>query len=194
MEITTVLGIGLGVAMDAFAVAVTNGMAVRRLSIAFAIKQASVFALFQALMPFLGWLAGIAVSEKIELYGHWAAFVILCLLGIKMCLEAHRKKKKHAADSFILEREPPMRVLIALAIATSIDALAVGVTFACSDVEGFNELMLNVLIIGAITLILCIAGGFLGRRSGDIFKGKSEIIGGVVLFIMALKTLAESIY
>jgi putative Mn2+ efflux pump MntP len=193
MEITTVLGIGFGVAMDAFAVAVTNGMAVRRLRIVFAIKQALTFAIFQAFMPVLGWLAGITLSEKIELFGHWVAFVLLCLLGIKMCFEAQSKKKKNVVDCFILEREPPMRILIAMAIATSIDALAVGVTFACSDVEKIRRLLLNVLIIGAVTFSLCIAGGFLGRKSGDIFKGRSEIIGGMVLFIMALKILAEDI-
>jgi len=193
MEITTVLGIGFGVAMDAFAVAVTNGMAVRRLRIVFALKQAFTFAVFQAFMPILGWLAGKTLSEKIELFGHWVAFVLLCLLGIKMCFEVQNKKKKNAIDCFILEREPPMRVLIALAVATSIDALAVGVTFACSDVEKIGRLLLNVFIIGAITFSLCIAGGFLGRKSGDIFKGRSEIIGGIVLFIMAFKIFFENI-
>lgn len=193
MEITSVIGIGIGVAMDAFAVAVTNGMAVRRLRPIFAVKQAFMFAFFQAVMPVIGWLAGITISGKIESIGHWIAFVILCIIGIKMYLETQKKNKKHAADCFILEREPPMRVLIALAIATSIDALAVGVSFACSDIEKFSTLIFYVLIIGLITFFLCTAGGFIGYKTGDIFRGISEKTGGALLIIIAIKILIEGL-
>ncbi|HZJ78106.1 MAG TPA: manganese efflux pump MntP family protein [Clostridia bacterium] len=193
MELTTVIGIGIGVAMDAFAVAVTNGMAVSRLRINFAFKQSFMFAIFQAAMPVIGWLTGIALSKRVEMLGQWLAFLILFTIGLKMCIDCGIKKEKHSNECLLFIKEPPFRVLMALAIATSIDALAIGITFACSNVSKFSILLFYVLIIGFITFVFCFVGSFIGRKSGDILKGKSEIIGGAVLIIMAIKMLLNGL-
>ena len=136
MGIINIIVIGLGLAMDALAVSITSGLTVRRVRIRYALKLALSFAGFQALMPVIGWLAGIRFSEKIRTVDHWVAMLLLAAIGIKMILDTVKENAKSGGAQAVPSYggEVGMRTLVVLAIATSIDALAVGVSFSCADV------------------------------------------------------------
>ena len=180
-----IIVIGLGLAMDAFAVSVTSGLAVRRVRVRYALKLSLSFAFFQALMPVIGWLAGIRFSEKIRTVDHWIAMLLLAAIGIKMILDTIKENANSGRVYPTLSGtgEVSLRTLLALAVATSIDALAVGVSFSCADVDRFSLLLLDAGIIGLITFLLCFPGVYIGCRFGVAFKGKAGIVGGVLLIV-----------
>lgn len=186
-----IIVIGLGLAMDAFAVSVTSGLAVRRVRVRYALKLSLSFAFFQALMPVIGWLAGIRFSEKIRTVDHWVAMLLLAAIGIKMILDTIKENANSNCVYPTLSNtgEVSLRTLLALAVATSIDALAVGVSFSCADVDRFSLLLLDAGIIGLITFLLCFPGVYIGCRFGAAFKGKAGIVGGVLLIGMGVKIL-----
>ncbi len=186
MGIFEVLWIGVGLAMDAFAVSVTNAMTVTRLRPAFAFKQSVMFGVFQAAMPLIGWLVGITFSNKIEQISGWVSFGLLAFIGGKMLYEAIFKKDEESVAPGI---EPRLRYLIVLAIATSIDALAVGIAFSCSGVTKLSSVLINIAIIGAETFVICFAGTYLGKKFGNLLGNKAEIFGGIVLILIGLKIL-----
>lgn len=175
--------IGVGLAMDAFSVSVTDGIMLGRAKLSQAVKIALFFGLFQFLMPVIGYAAGSTFAEVIESFAHWVAFCILALIGGKMIYEAFTDEEN--AD----EGKNPLafKTLLVLAIATSIDALAVGVTFATMA----TPVLISSAIIGVVTFFISFAGVMIGSRAGDIFGNKAEIAGGTILILIGIKILIE---
>lgn len=189
MNIAGIILIAVGLAMDAFAVSVTDGMCLPKIRPAYALKTSSSFGFFQALMPVIGWLAGIGFSKKISIFDHWIAFILLSFIGIKMIVETIRDKKN--PESCPTNSEMDFKRLMALSIATSIDALAVGVTFSVTGVNTVKMILIDVLIIGAITFVICFIGTYIGNKSGSFLKSKAEILGGIILISIGAKILIE---
>ena len=182
MGIAELFLIGVGLSMDAFAVAVCKGLAMPRMRWRQAAGIALSFGLFQALMPILGWALGRQFETYITSVDHWIAFVLLSLIGGNMIREALSKEEEDCDPSLA-----PLTMLV-LAVATSIDALAVGVTFAFLQVD---NIVLAVAFIGVITFALSAAGVKVGAAFGVRFKSKAELAGGIILMGMGLKILAE---
>ncbi len=178
----SVLLIALSLAMDAFAVSVSSGISVPGFGWKHAFKMGMWFGSFQFLMPLAGWLLGRGVSSYIEAVDHWIAFALLALIGGRMILEAVKGDAEGRAVT-----ELTVRRLSLLAVATSIDALAVGVSMAFMDVNIF----LSAAIIGVVAFVLSVLGGRLGRYLGDLFQKRATIAGGLVLMGIGIKILAE---
>ena len=182
MNFFTVSLIAVGLAMDCFAVAITSGLSIPYLRINHALKIALFFGGFQALMPAIGWLAGRGLRDMITSVDHWIAFGLLCAIGLKMVYESRQlpadKKEVNPLNPY---------VLTILSIATSIDALAVGVSFAFLKIQ----LLSSVILIGAITFLLSFVGVFIGNRTGHFFENKIELAGGLLLVGMGVKILVE---
>lgn len=194
MGFFTVLTIAVGLAMDAFSVSVATGAVYKRFHIGSAFKMAFAFGLFQALMPIIGWSSGLSLKNYFEAYDHWVAFVILLLIGSKMIYESFTLKEAQGSD-YANEQEnskPQMTMitLLWLAIATSIDALAVGFTLSLLNVH----IISTVLIIGIVTFALCYGGVYLGSKFGHIFENKIEVAGGLILILIGTKILLSHIY
>ncbi|MBY0178322.1 MULTISPECIES: manganese efflux pump MntP [Curtobacterium] len=175
--------IALGVSADAFAVALGKGLHMKRFNVRQAVVISVVFGLFQALMPLLGWLLGTTFARSIAAYDHWVAFGLLALVGGKMLWEAFRGHEDTDEDTDRLR----IRELLVLAIATSIDALAVGVTLAFLPVS----IGWAVLLIGITTAVLSFVGVAVGRRVGARFGKPAEIAGGVVLILIGVQVVLE---
>ena len=174
--------IGIGLSMDAFAVAICKGLSMRKIDGRQTVTVALFFGGFQALMPVLGWALGKQFEQYITRYDHWIAFVLLLYIGGKMIWEALRGGEEAAAAANFSVKE-----LLLLAVATSIDALAVGITFAFLRVE----IGLAAAIIGCTTFALSLAGVFIGNRFGSRYKQKAEVVGGVILVLIGVKILLE---
>jgi putative Mn2+ efflux pump MntP len=185
MSLLNLTLIAIGLSMDAFAVAVASGLAIKNLKVGHALLIAAFFGGFQALMPTLGWLAGLTFRSVVQGVDHWVAFVLLTVIGAKMIYEALKFEKAEKPDN-------PLNVLVLLvmAIATSIDALAVGITFALLKVA----IVFSVLFIGAVTFALSILGVYIGDYCGHFFEKKIEIIGGLTLIGIGLKILIEHLW
>lgn len=167
--------------MDAFAVAVGCGLAIRPLRIIYALRIAFFFGAFQALMPIAGWMAGVSLRGIIASLDHWIAFSLLVAIGGKMIYESQRLERRNPGWAAI----STTRLLI-LSLATSIDALAVGISFAF-----LREMIVRpAMIIGLITFLVCFAGVWIGNRFGHVFENKVEMAGGLVLIGIAVKILA----
>ena len=175
------LSIGLG--MDAFAVSVCKGISMKKMNW----KKASLIGLyfggFQAVMPILGYFFGTSFESFITNIDHWIAFILLVIIGAKMIQEAFQKDK----DEDEYNEDISVKAMLILSIATSIDALAVGITFAFLKVD----LVLAFSLIGIITFILSVLGTKIGNRFGDKYKSKAELIGGIILILIGLKILLE---
>lgn len=183
MSLWALLLIAVGVSADAFAVALGKGLHMRRFSLRNAIVIAVTFGAFQALMPLIGWLLGSAFASYIQDVDHWIAFGLLALIGGKMLYEAFSAKEDTDEDTDRL----PLRELLLLAVATSIDALAVGVTLAFLPVSIGGAIAL----IGVTTAVLTFVGVLVGRRVGSRFGKPAEIAGGVILILIGLNILLE---
>jgi len=172
--------IGIGLAMDAFAVSICKGLSTRQLKIKHAFICGGYFGVFQGMMPLIGYFLGVQFKDKIESIDHWIAFILLFLIGFNMIKEAFGNEENCDPDfSF--------RAMIPLAIATSIDALAVGVTFAFLNVH----ILTAVLIIGITTCIISMIGVKIGHVFGSKYKSKAEIAGGIILIFIGFKILLE---
>ena len=177
--------IGVGLSMDAFAVSICKGLAMEKVNK----KQAFIIGLyfggFQALMPLIGWFLGIRFQKYITSIDHWIAFVLLALIGGKMIVEAIRDPDVEE----IGKKDPPLdhKEMFLLAVATSIDALAVGITFAFLD----TPIVEAIVIIGLTTFFLSIIGVVVGNFFGTRYKKKAEIIGGIILVLIGVKILLE---
>ncbi|MDT8421609.1 MAG: manganese efflux pump MntP family protein [Desulfuromonadales bacterium] len=183
MDFLTLFGIAVALAMDAFAVALGTSVSLPRLTGRHLFRFGFHFGLFQALMPIIGWLAGLKIRHHIEAFDHWLAFLLLALVGGKMLWEAfHPDCEDHSTSD-------PTRgwSLISLSIATSIDALAVGLTLSMLGVSIWTP----ALVIGLTAGILTLAGMFLGRKLGQTWGGRVEILGGLILIGIGLKILLE---
>lgn len=180
MGFTELFIIALGLSMDAFAVSVCKGLSVRKLSIRHALIAGAYFGGFQALMPLLGYFLGVQFESLIQSVDHWVAFALLSVIGINMIRESRGGAEE-------LDASFAFKVMLPLAIATSIDALAVGITFAFLKVE----IEVAVCLIGATTFILSALGVKIGHVFGVKYKAKAELAGGIVLIAMGLKILLE---
>ena len=174
--------LAVGLSMDAFAVAVCKGLAMKKITVSNAGIVGLWFGGFQALMPLLGYLLAAQFKDSITAYSHWIAFALLSLIGGNMIREAIMEKEEEAADSAL-----SVRSMLPLAIATSIDALAVGVTFAFLDVR----ILPSVILIGCTTFLLSAAGVKAGSLFGAKYEKKAEILGGIILILLGVKTLLE---
>ena len=186
MNIITIILIALGLAMDAFAVSITTGVRIKRHRVSNALKIGLLFGAFQAFMPVLGWLAGYSFQDLISEIDHWLAFILLTIIGIKMIYESFKLESNNEVDN---KAPNPIKlnILLILAIATSIDALAVGFTFAFLEIS----IITPVIIIGLVTFLLSFLGVFIGNKLGDVFQNKVQIIGGLILIGIGIKILTE---
>jgi putative Mn2+ efflux pump MntP len=182
MALWSVFLIALGVSADAFAVALGKGLHMRRLSYGTAILIAVTFAVFQAGMPLLGWFLGTQLEAYITEIDHWVTFGLLALVGGKMLWDAFTGGDDEDDDDRLKIRE-----LLLLAVATSVDALAVGISFAFLAVP----IVPSVVIIGLTTLVLTFAGVLIGHRAGLRFRGPAEIVGGAILILIGTSILFE---
>ncbi len=172
---------GIGLSMDAFAVAICKGLKMQKLNY----KQMGLIALFfggfQALMPLIGWALGGSFKSYIEGFDHWVAFGLLLFIGGKMIIEAFGNDEEDCCACF------DVKELFIMAIATSIDALAVGIAFAIDDINIWS----SILIIGITTFILSAIGVLIGHKFGAVYKSKAELAGGLILILIGFKILFE---
>ncbi len=175
--------IAVGLSMDAFAVAVCKGLSMRRATLKNALIVGLYFGVFQAAMPLIGYFLGVSLADQITAYDHWIAFALLAIIGGKMIYESFHKD----ADGEDEGGEVTFQKMLPLAVATSIDALAVGVSFAFLRVSIFPA----VTFIGVVTLTLSMLGVKIGNIFGAKFKSKAELAGGVILILMGTKILLE---
>lgn len=175
------LGIAVGLAMDALAVSIASGIAIKKLRLHNALVIGATFGGFQALMPVIGWLAGLTLRDLVSGVDHWIAFVLLAAVGGKMIYESTKLDKAEEPTNPL-----NVMVLLVLGVATSIDALAVGLTFAFLKIN----IVAPALIIGGITFALSVGGVFVGNFAGHFFERKMELIGGVILVLIGIKILA----
>lgn len=183
MDFLTLFGIAVALAMDAFAVALATGLMLPKLTGRHLFRFGFHFGLFQALMPLIGWYAGRGLRTSIEAYDHWIAFVLLAVIGIRMCHGALQAAEDQD------ERKDPTRgwSLVMLSVATSIDALAVGLTLAMLG----SEIFIPALTIGLVCAILTLVGMYLGRKIGRNWGPKVEFLGGLILLGIGIKILLE---
>jgi len=180
MQYITILVIAIGLAMDALAVSISSGIAIKDLKIRDALKIAGFFGGFQVLMPVLGWLAGTGLKNLITGFDHWIGFGLLLFVGVRMMFEPEKRgEQKHSP------RET--HVLLVLAVATSIDALAVGLSISFLHMP----IVVSVLIIGVVTFLICLAGVFAGKKLGQVFAKRFEVAGGLILIAIGVKILIE---
>lgn len=181
MSIAEILLIGIGLSMDAFAVSICKGLSVDKLKVKHALMAGLYFGGFQALMPLIGYFLGSQFKSMITSVDHWIAFGLLVLIGANMIREALGEEGEEKDDSFSFQ------TMVLLAVATSIDALAVGITFAFLQVN----IGLAVLLIGCTTFLFSVAGIKIGNVFGSRFQKKAEIAGGIILILMGVKILLE---
>lgn len=179
--------ISVGLAMDAFAVSVCHGLRMKKINYTHALVTAFFFGFFQFAMPVVGWLIGGRFAVYIEKYDHFVAFGLLAFIGVKMIIEAVREKDDGGETDVSRLKIGELTVL---AVATSIDALAVGITF--SFIQDLNAWAASAEI-GVITFVICCLGFLIGNRFGAKFKTKAEITGGVILVLIGLKIMLEGI-
>jgi putative Mn2+ efflux pump MntP len=182
MHLVTSTFLAFGLAMDAFAVSISSGITIEKPRIENALKIAIFFGAFQAAMPVVGWLAGIGLRELISQFDHWIAFGLLCLIGLRMIYESTKARSERKILNPL-----NLGVLLLLSIATSIDALAAGVSLAFLK----TSIVLPVIVIGVVTLVLSFVGVFIGDKSGHVFENKAEFVGGLVLIGIGTKILIE---
>lgn len=184
MGIIELLLIALGLAMDAFAVSVCKGITMKQIKWKNVLVIALFFGGFQAMMPFIGWLVGTGFEQYITPVDHWIALILLSFIGGKMIVESFKKEEKECDSCDIKIKE-----LFILAIATSIDALAVGIPFASPELN--VNIFEAITYIGVITFGLSCVGVIIGHKFGDKFKSKAEFLGGLILVLMGLKIFLE---
>lgn len=183
MSLADLFIIAVGLSMDAFAVSICKGLSVRKMQLRHALICGVWFGAFQALMPLLGYWLGSGFAGLIGSFGHWVAFVLLALIGANMVRESFGGEEEEVTPDF------SPKAMLPLAVATSIDALAVGVSFAAIG----TDIVAAVCFIGIITFLLSAAGVKIGNLFGTRYKAAAERAGGVVLILMGLKILLEGL-
>ena len=185
MEFFTLFAIAVGLSMDAFAVSITNGIYYRKDAVRYGALSALFFGLFQGLMPLIGYFAGRTFSDAISSIDHWVALILLGFIGGKMVVESVHELRHPSTEPVC--RTFTVRLMLTQALATSIDALAVGISFAFLKVP----ILPAVALIGCTTFVLSLIGVWIGNRFGSRFKSKAEVAGGVILILIGLKILLE---
>lgn len=181
MDIWTLLILAIGVSMDAFAVSICKGLAMKQIKFKHMLIVGLWFGGFQALMPLIGYFLGIQFETYITAYDHWIAFILLAFIGGNMIKEALSNEEETADASLAV------KIMLVLAIATSIDALALGVTFAFLQVNIWEA----VSFIGVVTFLFSVAGLKIGNVFGTKYKSNAEFVGGVILILLGIKILLE---
>ena len=182
MTFIELLLIAVGLSMDAFSVSICKGLTTKAFSWCMALICGLWFGLFQALMPIIGYFLGAQFQELIEAYDHWIAFGLLALIGANMIREALSNKEEESTNGAL-----DFKTMFLLAIATSIDALAVGVSFACIQVELWS----SVAVIGLTTFLFSVLGVKIGNVFGSKYEKSAGIVGGIILILIGLKILLE---
>lgn len=182
MNLFDLLVTAIALSMDAFAVSISKGLSVQTLRPKHSLIVGAYFGGFQALMPFLGWLLASSFAEYIRRFDHWIAFVLLALIGANMIREALSKKEEEKMDASF-----GVKTMLPLAIATSIDALATGVTFAMTE----TNIWLAIAVVGTTTFVFSAVGLRIGHLFGRKYQAKAELLGGVILVLMGIKILIE---
>jgi putative Mn2+ efflux pump MntP len=182
MSTLSLIIIAIGLAMDAFAVSISSGVVLGKIKFRHALLIASFFGGFQALMPFVGWNAGVRVQGYVAAFDHWIAFLLLIAVGAKMIWES----RKDEASRVGLD---PTRIsiLLVLAVATSIDALAVGLSLSFLD----TSILLPVVVIGCVTFVLSLIGPYLGTMARHIVGSRVEAVGGLILITIGIRIVIE---
>jgi len=182
MNFFVLFALAIGLSMDAFAVAICKGLSMKKATIKNAMIVGLYFGIFQAGMPFIGYLIASLFADLIIAFDHWIAFGLLCFLGVKMILGSFKKEELSEKETSLDFKE-----MLPLAIATSIDALAIGVSFAFLQ----ENIVPAVLFIGAVTFLLSFAGVKIGSIFGAKFKSKAELAGGIILILIGTNILFE---
>ncbi len=181
MGFITLLLLAIGLCFDTFAVSVSSGLLRKEIVFLQAVRIAFFLAIFQAIMPLLGWVGGITIKTWIEPFDHWVALGILTILGVKMLIESQKKSEDKNINPL------DIKVILSMALATSIDAFAVGISFAIIEVN----MIMAVLTIGSVTFFASMLGILFGKKTGSHFGQKMEIIGGVILIAIGIKIVIE---
>ena len=185
MSILEIWLLAVSLAIDCFTVSITSGIILHRIRWGIFLKMAFLFGLFQAAMPFLGWLGASRFNHLIETYDHWIAFALLAFLGIRMIREHFKDEEERSFDP------TRMKVILTLAVATSIDALAVGISFAFTGFRTLSSLLYPLTAIGIASFVISLAGSLIGVFFGKRYNLRVEIFGGLVLIGIGVKILFE---
>lgn len=188
MSLLDIILLAISLAMDCFTISIVSGSILRRWHGTVIVRIAVLFGLFQALMPLIGWTAMHLFAARVEAYGHWIAFGMLLFIGGRMIWESLRGSGDE--PSF---RPEKLTTQLLLAVATSIDALAVGISFACTGYTSVGQLTLPLIIIGAVSFLFSLIGYQVGARFGKSASQrlKPELLGGVILILIGVKILAS---
>lgn len=178
--------LAIGLAMDCFTVSITSGIILKKIIWKSVLKMAFFFGLFQALMPLIGWVSTNYFNREVEDFDHWIAFLLLAFIGGKMVKESFSKEEDKKAFN-----PGSMKVILTLSVATSIDALAVGISFACLDMNSFSDIISPITIIGFVSFIFSIIGNIIGAYFGSKVNLKAELLGGIVLLVIGFKILIQ---
>ena len=192
MNFIALIFTAFALSMDAFAVSITKGMTIKNLKKSTALKMALAFGVFQGGMPLLGWALGISFESYIKSIDHWIAFILLGFIGFNMIKGFFDDRKEENASELEFSATTDVddlsnKEIIMLAVATSIDALAVGISFAFLNVS----IIPAASIICLITFLVCVVGVFVGNKVGDIFNGYAELVGGVILILIGFNIFNE---
>ena len=196
MDIITIILIAIALAMDAFSIAITKGFTLKNITKMQCLWFGIFFGGFQAVMPILGWASGIQLKDLISAVAPWIAFILLLAIGIKMIYESlqtideeNTDEKSKDENGLVNKGKFSFKELTLLSIATSIDAFAVGVTFAILK----TPILFPIMLIGTVSFVLTEAGILIGQRMGHYFGNRFEIIGGIVLILLGFKILLEGL-
>ena len=181
MGVLGIVLIAIGLSMDAFAVSVCKGLSMKKMDWKKTVIIGAYFGAFQAIMPLIGYLLGIGFQDRVTSIDHWIAFTLLIIIGINMIKEAFEGAEEGKNDNV------DFKEMIVLAVATSIDALAIGITFAFLRVN----LLLAISMIGIITFAISIIGTKVGNKFGSKYEKKAELAGGIILILIGIKILLE---
>lgn len=185
MGVVEIIVLAIGLSMDAFAVAICKGLAMNKVSFKSALIVGTWFGGFQALMPTIGYFIGKQFSNYIDKYDHWIAFFLLAIIGGNMIKESFSKEEEAVQGSL------GFKVMLTMAVATSIDAMAAGVSFSFSGIV--LPIYITVALIGLITLAFSMVGVTIGSVFGDRYKSRAELLGGIMLTLLGIKMLLEGL-
>ena len=192
MDFISIFLIAIGLAMDAFAVSVSNGILIKKITLSVVLRFGLFFGAFQFAMPIIGWRLGITFSDYIADFDHWIAFGLLSLIGGKMLFDIYQEGKEGVEHVAEAEEAKILSLgnMTMLAIATSIDAMAVGVSFAVID----TNIWAASFVIGVVAFVLSVCGVLIGKKLGDVFKKGATLLGAIILISIAFKILIEHLF
>lgn len=177
--------LGLALAMDCFSVNIASGLILKKIEPKSMITMAILFGIFQAVMPTIGWLGTVYLGNYIKPIDHWIAFVLLTFVGVKMIMDQFKKGEEKKFNP------TKISVILLLSLATSIDALSIGVSFTCMDMSTFGDILSPIVIIGICSIFMSVIGNVIGVTLGKKFKFPAEMIGGIILMLIGIKVLVS---